>query len=299
MDQIEAMRIYSRVAELGSFTATAENLGLLKSTVSNAVQQLESALGTRLFHRTTRKVQLTQDGQAYYERCRDLIADFDELNALFAAGGQADLRGRLRVDLPLAFARDLVIPRLPEFLARHPQLEIEVSSTDRRVDLVREGFDCVLRVGAVGDHSLIAVPLGRFEQFNCASRAYLEQHGTPRTLADLSMHRLVHYAQTLGTRPSGFEYVSPDSGEVLTVPMQGVITVNNSDAYREACRAGLGIIQAPRVGRYLNDDTLVEILPDYRAPSLPISLVYANRRHLPLRVKAFIEWMKAVMSERM
>lgn len=298
MDQIEAMRIYSRVAELGSFTATAENLGVLKSTVSNAVQQLESTLGTRLFHRTTRKVQLTQDGQAYYERCRDLIADFDELNTLFAAGGQADLRGRLRVDLPLAFARDLIIPRLPEFLSRHPQIEIEVSSTDRKVDLVREGFDCVLRVGPVGDHSLIAVPLGRFEQVNRASRAYLERHGTPRMLADLALHRLVHYTQTLGTRPSGFEYLSPDTGEVLTVPMSGVITVNNSDAYREACRAGLGIVQVPRVGAYLDDDSLVDILPDYRPPSLPISLVYANRRHLPLRVKAFIEWMKTVVPGR-
>ncbi|WP_018410165.1 LysR family transcriptional regulator [Methyloversatilis thermotolerans] len=298
MDQIEAMRIYTRVAELGSFTATAENLGLLKSTVSNAVQQLEATLGARLFHRTTRKVQLTQDGQAYYERCRDLIADFDELNALFAVGGQADLRGRLRVDLPLAFARDLVIPRLPEFLERHPQLEIEVSSTDRRVDLVREGFDCVLRVGPVGDHSLIAVPLGQFEQINCASRAYVERHGMPLTLADLAMHRMVHYAQTLGTRPSGFEYVSPDTGEVLNVPMQGVITVNNSDAYREACRAGLGIIQAPRVGAYLDDGALVEVLPEHRPPPLPISLVYANRRHLPLRVKAFIEWMKTVVPDR-
>lgn len=298
MDQIEAMRIYTRVAELGSFTATAENLGLLKSTVSNAVQQLEATLGARLFHRTTRKVQLTQDGQAYYERCRDLIADFDELNALFAAGRQADLRGRLRVDLPLAFARDLVIPRLPEFLERHPQLEIEVSSTDRRVDLVREGFDCVLRVGSIGDHSLIAVPLGQLEQINCASLAYVERHGMPRTLADLAMHRMVHYAQTLGARPSGFEYVSPDTGEVLSVPMQGVITVNNSDAYREACRAGLGIIQAPRVGAYLDDGALVEVLPEHRPPPLPISLVYANRRHLPLRVKAFIEWMKTVVPDR-
>ena len=296
MDRIEAMRIYSRVAELGSFTATADSLGILKSTVSNAVQQLESALGTRLFHRTTRKVQMTQDGQAYYERCKDLLADFEELNALFAAGGQSGLPGRLRVDLSLAIARDIVVPRLPEFLAQHPQLEIELSSTDRRVDLVREGFDCVLRVGTIGDQSLIAVPLGAYAQINCASRDYLERHGTPRTLADLAAHRLVHYTQTLGTRPSGFEYMDAD-GDIAYVPMQGIVTVNNSDAYREACRAGLGIIQAPRIGKYLTDNTLVEILPDFRPPALPISLVYASRRHLPLRVKAFIEWMKQVMQE--
>ena len=296
MDQIDAMRIYSRVAELGSFTATAESLGLLKSTVSNAVQQLENTLGTRLFHRTTRKVQMTQDGLAYYERCKDLLADFEELNTLFASGGQSGLRGRLRVDLPLAMARDIVIPRLPEFLQHHPQLEIELSSTDRRVDLVREGFDCVLRVGGIGDHSLIAVPLGAYEQINCASREYLKQYGTPKTLEDLASHRLIHYTQTLGTRPMGFEYVA-QNGETICVPMSGILTVNNSDAYREACRVGLGIIQAPRIGKYLADGMMVEILPDYRPPPLPISMVYANRRHLPLRVKAFIEWIKQIAQE--
>ena len=296
MDRIEAMRIYTRVAELGSFTATADSLGVLKSTVSNAVQQLENSLGTRLFHRTTRKVQMTQDGQAYYERCRDLLADFEELNTLFATDGHNSLHGRLRVDLSLAIARDIVIPRLPEFLHQHPQLEIELSSTDHRVDLVREGFDCVLRVGAIGDHSLIAVPLGAYEQINCASRAYLKRHGTPKTLDDLASHQLIHYTQTLGTRPAGFEYVDAN-GDSIHVPMQGIVTVNNSDAYREACRAGLGIIQAPRIGKYLGDDGLVEILPDFRPPPLPISMVYANRRHLPLRVKAFIEWMKQTMQE--
>lgn len=293
MDRIEAMRIYTRVAELGSFTATADNLGMLKSTVSNAVQQLENALGTRLFHRTTRKVQMTQDGQAYYERCKDLLSDFEELHTLFSAS-HSDLRGRLRVDLSLAIARDIVIPRLPEFLAQHPRLEIELSSTDRRVDLVREGFDCVLRVGAIGDHSLIAVPLGAYEQINCASRAYLERHGTPESLEDLATHQLIHYTQTLGTRPAGFEYVDAN-GNTACIPMQGIVTVNNSDSYRAACRAGLGIIQAPRVGSYLGDETLVEILPDFRPPPLPIAMVYANRRHLPLRVKAFIEWMKHTM----
>jgi DNA-binding transcriptional LysR family regulator len=296
MDQIDAMRIYSRVAELGSFTATAESLGLLKSTVSNAVQQLENTLGTRLFHRTTRKVQMTQDGQAYYERCKDLIADFEELNTLFSATDKAQLRGRLRVDLPLALARNTVIPRLPEFLKHHPQLEIELSSTDRRVDIVREGFDCVLRVGGVGDQNLIAIPLGEFEQTNCASHAYLKQYGTPKKLEDLAKHKLIHYAQTLGTRPLGFEYVAPD-GKVLCMPMEGVITVNNSDAYREACLAGLGIIQAPRVGSYLDDGSLVEILPDHRPPPLPIALLYANRRHLPVRVRAFIEWIREVVQD--
>jgi DNA-binding transcriptional LysR family regulator len=295
MDQLDAMRIYARVAELGSFTATADTLGLLKATVSNAVQQLENQLGTRLLHRTTRKVQMTQDGQSYYERCKDLLADFEELNTLFSAQDQRHLRGRLRIDLPLAIARDIVIPRLPEFLARHPQLEIELSSTDRRVDLIREGFDCVLRVGTVGDQSLIAVPLGQIEQINCASRAYLQQHGTPHTPADLAQHQLIHYTQSLGARPQGFEYLDPESGEIRYVAMHGVLTVNNSDAYREACLAGLGIIQAPRVGRYFIEGSLLEILPGYRPPPLPMMLLYANRRNLPIRVKAFIEWMRELL----
>ncbi|HEY1182269.1 MAG TPA: LysR family transcriptional regulator [Rhodocyclaceae bacterium] len=296
MDQLNAMRIYMRVAELGSFTATADTLGLLKATVSNAVQQLENSLGTRLLHRTTRKVQMTQDGLVYYERCRDLVADFEELNTLFSAKDQAHLRGRLRVDLPLALARNTVIPRLPEFLEHHPHLEIELSSTDRRVDIVREGFDCVVRVGGIGDQSLVAVPLSEVEQVNCASRAYLKQHGTPKKLEDLARHQLIHYAQTLGTRPQGFEYVSAQ-GNTQYVPMTGVLTVNNSDAYREACRAGLGIIQAPRVGPYLEDGSLVEILPRYRPPPLAITLLYPHRRHLPVRVRVFIEWMRQVMQD--
>jgi DNA-binding transcriptional LysR family regulator len=140
----------------------------------------------------------------------------------------------------------------------------------------------------------VAVPLGEVEQINCASRAYLKRHGTPRKLEDLAAHRLIHYAQTLGARPQGFEYVSAQ-GNTQHVPMAGVLTVNNSDAYREACIAGLGIIQAPRVGSYIEDGTLVEILSRHRPPPLPITLLYANRRHLPVRVRAFIEWMREVM----
>ena len=148
MNRLEAMQIYVRVAEQASFTRTAESLGLPKASVSNAVQQLEAALGTRLLHRTTRKVRMTQDGQAYYERCKDLLADLDELNSLFQRNEQA-LRGRIRVDMSSGMARKHVLPQLPQFLAAHPQIEIELSSTDRYVDLVREGFDCVVMARAL------------------------------------------------------------------------------------------------------------------------------------------------------
>ena len=202
MSPIDRMHIFTRVAELASFTQAADALGLPKASVSTAVQQLEAELGTRLLHRTTRRVALTQDGQVFYERCKDLLADVDELQTMFQQqeGAQA-LRGRVRLDMSTGLARQAVIPRLPELLRAHPLLELEISSTERRVDLVREGFDCVLRAGQVVDTSLIARPLGAMRMVNCASPAYLQAHGTPQTLADLAAHRLVHYASTLGARP--------------------------------------------------------------------------------------------------
>ena len=296
MDQVQAMRVYVRVAELGSFTAAADNLGLLKATVSNAVRQLENELGTRLLHRTTRKVQMTQDGQVYYERCRDLLADMDELSSLFSTREDQPLRGRLRVDMPLGLARG-VIPQLPAFLARHPQLEIELSSTDRRVDIVREGFDCVVRVGGVGELGIVAITLGALPQINCASATYLAQHGTPHQPDDLADHLLVHYTQTLGNRPGGFEYIDSRDASLCRVAMRGVITVNNSDAYQQAGLAGLGIVQAPRRGwqPWLDSGEVVEILPDYPPPALPVSLLYAHRRHQPLRVRRFMDWLQTLL----
>ena len=190
MNQLDAMHVFVRVAELASFTRAADSLGLPKASASTAVQQLENLLGTRLLHRTTRKVQTTQDGQVFYERCKDLLADVDELQGMFRQAPQA-LRGRLRVDMPSGMAHSVVIPRLPEFLDLHPQLELELSSADRRVDLVREGFDCVVRVGTLGDSALIARPLGQFRVANCASPTYLQRYGVPRTLEDLATHRLV------------------------------------------------------------------------------------------------------------
>jgi DNA-binding transcriptional LysR family regulator len=285
----EQLQIFVRVAELGSFTRAADSLGMPKGGASTSVQELESTLGTRLLHRTTRKVELTQDGRAFYERCKDLLADMDELEAMFQEGGQA-LRGRLRVDMPSGTARNLLIPRLPEFLRQHPQLELELSTTDRRVDLVREGFDCVLRVGVLGDSSLIARPLGELPVVNCASPDYLAARGTPRSLADLARHQLIHYAPTLGARSSGFEY--RDGSAYATQPMPGALTVNSSEAYEAACLAGLGIIQVPEVGvrEHLARGRLVEVLPEFRAEPMPVSLVYAHRRNLPKRVRVFMSW---------
>ncbi len=291
----ELLLVFTRVAELASFTQAADSLGLPKASVSKSVKQLEEALGVQLLQRNTRRVQLTHDGQAGYERCKDMLAAFDDLQGMFRHQGQA-LRGRLRVDMSLGIARAVVLPRLPEFLQAHPALEIELSSTDRRVDLVREGFDCVLRVGALEPSELVARPMGRMPQFNLASPAYLQAHGTPQTLEDLATHRLVHYAPRLGMRPLGFE-VEEEGGTVRTIQMAGSVTVNNSEAYSAACLAGMGIVQAPVFGMrpQVAAGQLVEVLPRWRAPAMPVTLLYAHRRNVPARVRLFMDWLGSLL----
>ena len=294
MNTLEAMQVFVRVAEHASFTRAAEDLGLLKATVSVAVRDLENSLGTRLLHRTTRKVQLTLDGQVYYARCKELLSEVDNLQAMFQRSGES-LRGRLRVDMPSGIARLYVIPRLPQFLQAHPQIEFELSSTDRLVDPIQEGFDCVMRAGAPRDPQLIARPLGRLILINCASTDYLRRRGTPQTLADLAEHDLIHYVSILGRRSEGFEY--PESGEYRTLPMSGPVVVNNSDAYNAACLAGLGLIQVPEIGvrEHLARGALVEVLPRHRAAPMALSLLYAHRRNLPRRVRVFMDWVADIL----
>ncbi|MBM7062847.1 LysR family transcriptional regulator [Pseudomonas sp. UL073] len=290
MDRLQAMQAYVRVAELASFTRAAESLGQPKASVSLLVQQLEAHLGTRLLHRTTRKVQMTQDGLAFYERCKDLLADADEVESMFQRDA-GQLSGRLRVDMGQALARELVLPRLAEFLRLHPRLELELSCTDRRVDLVREGFDCVVRVGPLGDSSHIARPLGQLSQVNCASPAYLAAYGTPHSLADLAAHRLVHYVPSLGMKPSGWEWFDGERSHSLAIP--GSLTVNSTDAYSQACLNGLGLIQVPLSGawQHLAAGRLVEVLPQFRPAPLPVALLYPHRRNLSKRVQVFMDWL--------
>ena len=260
-------------------------------------EQLEAELGARLFHRTTRRVQLTQDGQSFFERSRDVMADLEELQSMFQLGPGQALSGRVRVDMSTGLARRVVIPRLPELLKKHPDLEFEVSSTERRVDLVREGFDCVIRAGTVGDSSLVVRPLGELVLVNCASPAYVRKHGKPRKLEDLTDadrgHRLVHFAGTLGSRAPGFEHAD---GEI---EMPGSITVNNADAYEAVCLAGLGIVQAPRLGMQplIDSRRLIELLPKHRAPPMPLNLLYANRRHQSQRVRVVMDWLARVVAQ--
>lgn len=294
MDKIHAMQLFVRVAELESFSRAAESLGIPKGSVSRQIQALENQLGTQLLHRTTRRVSLTQDGMVYYERAKDLLTNLDELDGLFLLD-PASISGRLRVDMPVAVARNLVIPRLPQFLQQYPGIELELSSSDRLVDVIREGFDCVVRVGTLKDSGLIARPLGKLSVINCASPDYLARFGYPESLDDLASHAVVHYALNLGSRAQGFEYY--DGEQTHWRKTGGILTVNSTETYQASAIAGLGIIQVPRIGARdaLRAKKLLEILPQYRPRPMPVSLIYPHRRNLSRRVHLFMEWLTELM----
>lgn len=290
MNKLELLRTFARVSELSSFTLAGESLGLPRSTVSEHVQALETLVGARLLQRTTRRVQVTQDGLVLYERSKDLLANMDEIEGLFRQDA-ASLTGRIRFDMPHFLARQMVLPRLPEFMALHPNLELEISTSDRRVDLQREGFDCVVRVGVQPDQSVVARHVCDFAMVNCASPAYLQRYGVPESLEDLAQHRMVHYVGVLGSRSDGFLYEV--EGKEQRLPMAGSVTVNSTDAYEGACLGGFGLIQAPLNGmqKHLDSGEMVAVLPQFNAPSMTVSLLYARQRHLPLRVRAFMDWL--------
>ncbi|MBV1776129.1 LysR family transcriptional regulator [Burkholderiaceae bacterium DAT-1] len=288
MHLTDALHVFVRVAELNSFSLAAEQLNLPRATVSTAIKQLEHQLGTRLLHRTTRRVTLTDDGHACLARCKTLLGDLDELQSLFNRT-DTPIAGRIRVDMPIAIARETVIPALPAFMQRHPDLRIELGSTDRRIDLLRDGYDCVIRVGTIDDPQLIARQLGHLHLVNCASPAYLQQYGHPSEPEQLARFHLVHYQATPGRLDDCFTYVQGTSIKHIRMPAR--ITVNQTDAYLRACLAGLGIAQIPLISAqpYLDAGRLQAILPAYTAPPMPVSLIYLNRQQ-PRRLRVFMDW---------
>lgn len=296
MRNLEPLMIFARVAEMKSFTQAAESLGIQKGRASVVVRELEQALGATLLNRTTRTVQLTEEGRAFYTRARDLLSEVEELTSMFALS-TTPLRGRLRVDMPAVLAENVVIPALPSLLEAHPELELEISSTDRRVDLIQEGFDGVIRLGPIVDETLVARPLGKLRMINAASPDYLARYGVPQTLDDLIRqgHRMVHYMRSFSARPDGWEYPTKEGYQSLMLP--GAIRVNSVQAYHKAGLAGLGLIQggystlAPWVAR----GALIEILPDLRPAALDASFVIAHRRNLSRRVRAFMAWIEEVL----
>lgn len=296
MDRFDQYRVFVQVAEMGGFTRAAHALGLPRASVSAAVQQLEAQLGARLLHRTTRRVRLTADGEQLLERLRPLLAESEEIDRLFA-GSDTQVAGRLRIEVPSRIARRLIAPALPSLLRRHPHLQVELGSSDRIVDLVREGVDGAVRVGALQDSSLVVRPIGHLALINCASPAYLREHGTPRHPDALREgHWAVGYACPRTGRAQPWEYQdASDTLHMQEVPSR--VIVSNAETYIAACRAGLGLIQVPRfdVRHLLERGELTEVMPAHRAASMPISFLYPHRRLRPDRLAVFLDWFETLI----
>ena len=296
MDRFNAMRVFTRIVELGGFAKAADSLQLPRASVTVLIKQLEAHLGVQLLQRTTRQISLTLDGAAYYPRCVRLLADLEETESVFSSAAQQPA-GKLRIDLHATLAMHFVMPVLDQFCARYPLIELEIGMGDRLVDLVREGVDCVLRVGELGDSSMVARRVALLEQLTCASPAYLAAHGTPENLAQLAGHRAVNFfsAQTGKVWPFDFKV----DGQRHSVALPGTVSVNNADAYHACCRAGMGLIQAPRyhLESALAAGELVEVLRDLRPDPLPVSVLYPHHRQLSPRVRVFADWVASVFAE--
>ena len=288
MDRFEAMRVFSRVVERRSFTLAAEDTGVPRSTVTDAVKQLEARLGVRLLQRTTRHVSPTLDGEAYYRRCLTILSDIEDAEGAFAG---AKPKGLLRVDVHGKLARHFVLPGLPAFLQEFPDIQIYMSEGDRLVDLIREGIDCVLRVGDLQDSDMIARRVALLEEVTCVSPAYIARFGLPKSIDDLGGHQMVGFWSTAigGLLPLEFTV----DGTVRTVSLPSTVSVNGADTLAAAARLGLGIMQAPRYSleEDLRQGTLVAVLPDNPPTRTPVSLLYPRSRQLSPRVRVFIDWL--------
>ncbi|WP_041607911.1 LysR family transcriptional regulator [Tistrella mobilis] len=288
MDRFETMRVFSRVVERRSFTRAAEDLGLPRSTVTDAVKALEARLGVRLLERTTRQVRPTPDGEAFHQRCLALIADLEDAEASVADAG---LRGPLRADVHGTLWRHVVLPHLPAFLERHPGIELRVTEGDRLVDLVREGIDCVLRVGTPRDGRLIARRVALLDEVTVASPDYLSRHGRPRDLQALDGHMTIGFysSATGGLLPLEFTR----DGEVVEITLPARLTVDGAETLTEAARLGLGLIQVPRyhVASDIAAGRLVEVLENFPPTPTPVHLMHPEGRQPAPRVQAFTAWL--------
>lgn len=295
MDRFEAMRVFTRVMERRSFTLAAEDTGLPRSTVTDAVKQLEARLGVRLLQRTTRHVSPTLDGEAYYRRCLTILSDIEDAEGGFAG---AKPKGLLRVDVHGRLARHFVLPGLPEFLKEYPGIQLYMSEGDRLVDLIREGIDCVLRAGDLQDSDMIARRVGLLEEVTCASPEYIARFGMPKNLDDLGGHQMVGFWSTAigGLLPLEFTV----AGTICNISLPAVVSVNGADTLAASARLGLGIVQAPRYAleEDLRNGTLVVILPDNPPTRTPVSLLYPRSRQLSPRVRVFIDWLSREFTAR-
>ena len=298
MQNLERILIFITVAEMGSFSRAADSLGIQKGRASTAVRKLEEDVGVRLLHRTTRSVQLTEDGRALHADARELLAEVDDLHSMFA-GDRVALRGRLRsIFRPRWRGQRSYRPcriswRLTGIGAGGVDLDLDKSIWFKR------GSTAYCSSGPIGDETLVARPLGKLRMVNAASPAYLARHGVPRSLEDLQRqeHRTIHFSTMLGARPYGWEY--PDGDSYATLQLPGALHVNSAQTYEAAALAGNSLIQAPflGIGRYLESGALVEIHTRFSSPGARrVSLVVAHRSNLSRRVRAFMKWIEDVLA---
>ncbi len=295
MDRFDAMRVFCRIVERRSFTAAAEDTGLPRSTVTDAVKQLEARLGVRLLQRTTRHVSPTLDGEAYYSRCLSILSDIEDAEGAFAG---AKPKGMLRVDVHGTLARHFVLPNLPSFLEAYPDVELYMSEGDRLVDLVREGIDCVLRVGIPADSDMVARRVAMLDEVTLASPSYLARYGTPEHPDRLEGHRMVGFHSSATGALVPLEFLV--GGQIRNITLPATLSVNAAESFHAAARLGLGIIQVPRyhAQRYIDSGELVPILQDYPLTKTPVSLLYPRNRQLSPRVRVFIDWLTKVFARQ-
>ncbi|MDR5732638.1 LysR family transcriptional regulator [Caballeronia sp. LZ025] len=295
MDRFLAMKVFVRVVESGSFSKAADALHLPPASVSRTLQALEAHLGARLLNRTTRSISITEDGEAYFDRCVRVLGEVDDMEASLSHS-KLSPKGNVKVSLPQVMAKSTVIPALPEFFAAYPDIGVELLLTDRQVDLVEDAVDCVVRVGAIGDIGLVAKRIGAYTQITCASPGYIEQYGEPQTLDDLDQHLAVGYVMNKSGRVRNWEFVV--DGETRSIALKHKIAVNDADSYIASGLAGLGLIQSSSytLDPYMRSGTLRRVLVEYPTHPRVVSVLYAANRHQPRRVRVFIDWVADLYS---
>lgn len=295
MNKLQAMEVFVQVVDTGSFTRAADTLQLPKATVSTLVQTLETTLAAKLLHRTTRQVSVTSDGAAYYERCVRILSDVRDAEESLSRH-RFSPSGRLRVDTPTGLASEILIPALPDFFERYPDITLELGSTDRPVDLVEEGVDCAVRGGELVDSSLIARRVGVINFVTCAAPGYIERFGMPLHPSDLERHRCVNYFSAKSGKISGWDFTR--DGERIEVMLPGAIALNDSNSYVQAGLVGLGVISMTDylLNEHLATGKMVRLLPDWRSDPLPVHVVYPQNRHLSAKVRVFVEWVSELFA---
>lgn len=297
MDRFDSLHLFTRIVDLGSFTRAAGVMEIPRATATHAIKALEARLGVRLLERTTRQVRPTLDGLAFYERCIQILGELDDAESSLR-NVASNPRGKLRLDLHGTHATRIVLPRIDEFRARFPQIDLVISSGDRLVDLVREGIDCVVRAGNPKDSSLMARRLAVMPEVVCASPEYLEYFGTPQHPDELSAHQAVGFFSSTYDVNYPFELVV--DGQPREFTLGGWVSVNDAENYVTCALRGCGLIQLPRfhVEEELGQGRLVEVLHDWKSEGLPVSALYPRHRQLSPRVRVFIDWVKAIYEEK-